>query len=160
MVTIEHPALPRDGRLICGPRPHRPFRESVGALVDLGVSTVACLLEDHEIPGELGAAYATSALSVLRFSIPDYGPPPDAPAFSVFLDDLLRRLHDRETVYLHCFAGLGRTGTALACLLRAAGAVGDPVRLARAVYDPQALESETQQRFARDFSPGRATRSG
>jgi len=160
LVTIAHPALPREGRLICGPRPPRPFHEGVAALIEAGVSTIACLLEEHEMPRELGAAYEATALEVVHFSIPDFGAPPDTLALSVFLDDLLRRLRNRETVYLHCFAGLGRTGTVLACLLKVAGAVDDPVPLVRAVYDPRALESEAQQRFARAFSPRRATRPG
>ena len=159
MVTIVHSALPRQGRLICGPRPQRPFRESVGALVEAGVSTVACLLEDHEVPRELAAAYDTAALEVLRFSIPDFGSP-DEQGVSALLDELLRRLRDRETIYLHCFAGLGRTGTVLACLLKAAGAVDDPVGLVRTLYDPRALESEVQRRFARNFSPRPPTRPG
>ena len=157
MVTIAHPALPPEGRLICGPRPPRPFRDGVAVLAERGVSTIACLLADHEMPAELTAAYETSALEVLRFQIPDFGRPANADALSVFLDDLLLRLRRRETIYLHCFAGIGRTGTVLACLLKTAGAAGDPVELVRAIYDPRALETEEQQRFARAFVP---TRSG
>ena len=154
MVTITHPALPREGFLICGPRPRRPFHEGVAGLVEAGVSTVACLLEDHEMPRELSVAYDTAALELLRFSIPDFGRPPDAYALSVFLGDLLRRLRRHEIVYLHCLAGLGRTGTVLACLLKTAGAADDPVRLVRTIYDPRAVETEEQQRFARAFPPG------
>jgi protein-tyrosine phosphatase len=158
MITIAHPALPPEGRLICGPRPLRPFRESVAALADLGVSTIACLLDDHEMPTDLVAAYDTAALENVRIQIPDFGRPPSAEALSSFLDDLLLRLRRRETIYLHCFAGIGRTGTVLACLLKTAGASDDPVRLVRSIYDARALETEAQQRFARDFVP--ATRPG
>jgi len=153
VVTIAHPALPPEGRLICGPRPLRPFREGVAALVELGVSTIACLLDDHEMPAELVAAYETAALEIVRFQIPDCGRPASAGALSAFLDDLLLRLRRRETIYLHCVAGLGRTGTVLACLLKTAGAPGDPVGLVRAIYDARALETEEQQRFARTFVP-------
>ena len=155
MVTITHPALPREGRLICGPRPVPPFRDGVDALAERGVCTIACLLADHEIPAELAAAYETSALEVLRFQIPDFGRPANAGALSVFLDDLLLRLRRGETIYVHCFAGIGRTGTVLACLLRTAGAASDPVELVRAIYDPRAIETEEQQRFARAFVPTR-----
>ena len=158
MITIAHPALPPEGRLICGPRPSRPFRESVDTLADLGVSTVACLLDDHEMPAELIDAYDTAALEIVRFQIPDFGRPASPAALSAFLDDLLLRLRRRETIYLHCFAGIGRTGTVLACLLKTAGAPGDPVGLVRAIYDARALETEAQQRFARGFVP--ATRPG
>jgi len=128
--------------------------------MDLGVSTVACLLADHEMPAELIAAYETAALEILRFQIPDLGRPASAEALSAFLDELLLRLGRHETIYLHCLAGLGRTGTVLACLLKTAGALGDPVGLVRAIYDARALETEEQQRFARSFVPARATRPG
>ncbi len=157
MVTITHAVLPPEGRLICGPR---PLGKGVASLVDLGVSTIACLLDDHEMPRELVAAYETAALEVVRFPIADFGRPQDADGFIIFLNDLLLRLRRQETIYLHCFAGIGRTGTVLACLLKTAGAVEDPVRLVRAIYDPRALETEEQQRFARAFTPGTATRPG
>jgi len=155
VVTVTHPALPREGRLICGPRPAPPFRDGVAALAEHGVSTIACLLADREIPAELTGAYETSALEILRFQIPDFGRPANAGALSMFLDDLLLRLGRGETIYLHCFAGIGRTGTVLACLLKVAGAAGDPVELVRAIYDARALETEEQQRFARAFVPTR-----
>jgi len=160
VVAITHPALPRDGHLICGPRPPRPFRDGVAALAERGVSTIACLLADHEIPAELTAAYETSALEILRFQIPDFGRPANASALSVFLDDLLLRLRRGETIYLHCLAGIGRTGTVLACLLKAAGAAGDAVELVRTIYDPRAVETEEQQRFARAFVPTRSGSAG
>lgn len=158
MVTIVHPALPSEGRLICGPRPSRPFRDGVAALVDRGVSTVACLLDDHEMAGELVAAYETAPLEILCYPIADFGRPTSTDSLSAFLDELLRRLRRAETIYLHCFAGIGRTGTVLACLLKTAGAAGDPVALVRAIYDARALETAEQQRFARAFAP--ATRPG
>jgi len=128
--------------------------------MDLGVSTVACLLADHEMPAELVAAYETAAVEILRFQIADFGRPASAGALSAFLHELLRRLRRHETIYLHCFAGLGRTGTVLACLLKTAGAAGDPVGLVRAIYDARALETEEQQRFARAFVPTPATSEG
>jgi protein-tyrosine phosphatase len=160
VVTIVHPTLPAAGRLICGPRPSRPFRAGLAALVDAGVSTIACLLDDHEMPAELVAAYETSALELLRYAIADFGRPADTDGLTVFVNDLLDRLRGGETIYLHCLAGIGRTGTVLACLLKTAGAADDPVRLVRAIYDPRALETEEQQRFARAFLPGPATRPG
>src|SRR5262249_47248325 len=128
--------------------------------MDLGVSTVACLLADHETPAELIAAYETAALGVPRFQGPAFGRPGGPEPLSAFLDELLLRLRRHETIYLHCFAGLGRTGTVLACLLKTAGAPGDPVGLVRAIYDARALETEEQQRFARAFVPTPATSEG
>jgi protein-tyrosine phosphatase len=160
MVTIVHPVLPAEGRLLCGPRPSRPFRAGVAELIEAGVGTVACLLDDPEMSAELRAAYETSAVEVVRHPIPDFGRPTDRDALVAFVDDLLDRLRRGETIYLHCRAGIGRTGTVLACLLRRAGAVDDPVTLVRAIYDPRALETEEQQRFARAFASAPATRPG
>jgi protein-tyrosine phosphatase len=160
VITIVHPVLPAAGRLLCGPRPSQPFRAGLAALVDAGVSTIACLLDAHEMPAELVTAYDTSALTILRYAIPDFGRPADAGGLAAFVSDLLDRLRRGETIYLHCLAGIGRTGTVLACLLKTAGAAGDPVELVRRIYDPRALETEEQQRFARAFVPGPATRPG
>jgi protein-tyrosine phosphatase len=160
VVTIAHPALPAEGRLICGPRLARPFRSGVAGLLDAGVSTIACLLADHEMPAELVAAYETSALQIVRYPIADFGRPASADSLRIFVDDLLARMRAGQTIYLHCFAGLGRTGTVLACLLKAAGASGDPVALVRTIYDARALETEEQQRFARAFAPAPSTRPG
>ena len=173
MVIIAHPVLPTGGRLICGPRPDfiaapRParseprdrtqrvsnrFKDGVKVLLDRGVTTIACLLGDAEMPNELVAAYETAGVEILRFPIADFGSPGDVEGFAALLDELLLRLEQRETVYVHCYAGIGRTGTVLACLLKHAGATGDPVRLVRAIYDPRALETDEQQRFARAFAP-------
>jgi protein tyrosine/serine phosphatase len=173
VVTIVHPVLPSAGRLICGPRPDfiaaprtagpeprersqrvsNRFRDGVKVLLDRGVTTIACLLGDAEMPNELVAAYDTAAVEILRFPIADFGRPSDVEGFAALLDELLLRLEQRETVYVHCYAGIGRTGTVLACLLKRAGATGDPVRLVRAIYDPRARETDEQQRFARAFAP-------
>ena len=159
--------------MICGPRPDfiaaprtagpeprdrsqrasNRFRDGVKILLDRGVTTIACLLGDAEMPNDLVAAYQTAAVDVLRFPIADFGRPGDGDGFGALLDELLLRLEQRETIYVHCYAGIGRTGTVLACLLKRAGATGDPVRLVRAIYDPRALETDEQQRFAREFAP-------
>ena len=160
MVTNAHPALPAQGRLICGPRPARPFGAGVATLLDAGVSTIACLLADHEMPAELVAAYETSAVEIVRYPIADFGRPANADTLRTLVGDLLARLRAGQTIYLHCFAGLGRTGTVLACLLKAAGAADDPVALVRTIYDARALETEEQQQFTRAFVSAPATRPG
>jgi protein-tyrosine phosphatase len=54
--------------------------------------------------------------------------------------------------YIGCKAGLGRTGTVLACLAREAGITTDPVAWVRANHDPRAVETPAQEAFARSWA--------
>ena len=152
MIQIVHPTLPARGRLFAGPRPEPPFAAALATLGEAGITTVACLLEPTEVPRPLEAAYARAPLQLLRFPVPDFDVPANTAAFRNFLLDLLRRLGDGESIYLHCRAGLGRTGTALACLLVLAGeSARDAVTLVRTSYQPGAVETSRQQRFVESF---------
>src|SRR4029450_9422193 len=86
-----------------------------------GVPAGACLLDRNELPAALEEAFAECGLRLLHFPVPDMGVPRDARAFRTYLRGLLDRLAAGGTISLHCFAGLGRTGTALACLLMLVG---------------------------------------
>lgn len=95
-----------------------------------------------------------AAEAALLHPIPDFGVPEDAAAFRATLQRFVRLLAaspDRAG-YVGCYAGLGRTGLALACLARMAGIAGDPVAWVRAAYDPRAVETPAQEEFARSFS--------
>ncbi len=144
--------MPARGRLFAGPRPEPPFDAALAALGAAGITTVACLLAPAEVPRALETAYARARSQLLRFPVPDFDVPPDAAAFRDFLLDLLRRLDDGESIYLHCLAGLGRTGTALACLLVLAGeSANDAVGLVRSCYQPGAVETTRQRNFVEAF---------
>lgn len=55
-----------------------------------------------------------------RFAIPDYGVPSVALMRST-LDAIYGAIAAREAIYLHCWGGVGRTGTVVGCLLREQG---------------------------------------
>jgi Polymorphic toxin system, DSP-PTPase phosphatase len=155
VTEILHRRIPGPGRLFAGPMPAPPYDAAVAALRAAGVATVACLLERDEMPPALGVAYGRAGLTVLRFPIIDLGIPIDADAFRVFLRDLLRRLRAGEDLYVHCLAGLGRTGTALACLLVLEGeAARGAVAVVRGCYRPAAVESPAQRQFVEGFEAG------
>jgi protein-tyrosine phosphatase len=153
VIEIVHRSLPARGRLHAGPLPAAPLAAAAAALRAAGVTAVACLLERSETPSALEAAYARAGLPLLRFPVPDMGVPADALAFRVFLLDLLSRLEAGESLYLHCLAGLGRTGTALACLFVLGGeSPGTAVAAVRACYRPEAVERPEQRRFVETFA--------
>lgn len=84
---------------------------------------------------------------------PDWRVPADEVDARDALVDLWRRAAS-ERVEVACTGGLGRTGTALACL-----AVLDGIPAAEAVtwvrhhYDPRAVETPSQRGYVRRFGP-------
>lgn len=100
---------------------------------------------------------ATNAAAAdLLLPVPDFGLP-EPEALRQVLAQLMAAMAHRP-VFIGCRAGLGRTGTVLACLARLCGVADDPVDWVRRHYDPRAVETSAQEAFARlvplDASPG------
>jgi len=93
-----------------------------------------------------------AADAALTVDVPDFGVP-DAAKLRRALDTLLAAMRARPDGAYHigCKAGLGRTGTAMACLAGLAGIPGDTVAWVRAHYDPRAVETAAQEAFVRAF---------
>lgn len=85
---------------------------------------------------------------------PDFGLPADRAGTAAALAEAWTRA-DRERVEVACAGGLGRTGTALACLAVLDGVpAGEAVAYVRAHYSPRAVETPWQRRFVARFEPG------
>jgi len=121
--------------------------EDIVALKALGVTTVVNLTERPLYSDELNAA----GLQSVHFPIPDMGVPEFQPTV-----DLCRRISawmelGRCTV-LHCRAGLGRTGTIIACALvyRGEGAI-KAIELIRKI-NPGYIQTDEQFAFVERFA--------
>ena len=121
------------GKLLAGPYPGAKAKKEaeakLAAFLDLGVSCFVDLTEEGEGPplhpyGELLrtiAAKRGDSVRYVRIPIPDVTVP-----LSWQMKAILATLHsaiaEGETVYLHCWGGVGRTGTVVGCLLVEGGA--------------------------------------
>ncbi len=95
----------------------------LGRYVDAGVTTFIDLTEDGEYhlrpyAAEVVALGAARGIDVAhhRHPIPDLGTP-TAADMSRILDAIDAALARGQTVYVHCFGGIGRTGTVVGCWL-------------------------------------------
>ena len=103
----------------------------LGRYLDNGVTTFLDLTEAGEYhlrpyaaPVQQMAAARSLVVSHQRLSIPDMGIP-TLDFMTCILNTLDEALAQGETVYVHCFGGIGRTGTVVGCWLVRHGLTGE-----------------------------------
>lgn len=113
----------------------------------LGVTTLATLEETATIPRE---ALERRQIRSVHFPIVDMGAPSldDAARFVAATRD---RIANGEIVAIHCRAGLGRTGTMLACHLIAEGDAACRAIVRIRSLNPLWIQSQAQLDFLRAF---------
>jgi protein-tyrosine phosphatase len=111
------------GRLGIMPRPRGGewLEDEIAGWKAGGVDVVLCLLQSNEI-AELDLAAEERlcrdfGITYLAFAIPDRGVPADAVKFKQLALDLCDRLRKRQSVAIHCRAGIGRASLAAACAM-------------------------------------------
>jgi protein-tyrosine phosphatase len=91
-----------------------------------GLALVVCLTPRDEIE-ELSPEYhaaierGQAAYEWMHLPVPNFGVPPDARGFRTAIERIAGRLQHGDSVLMHCAAGMGRTGSAAACVLKALG---------------------------------------
>lgn len=110
------------GRLLAGPYPHA--RARITRLRNLGVTLFLDLTE----PGEYGSlAYDAAGGRAARRPMRDYTAP-SRDGMREILDLIDAELAAGEVVYVHCYGGIGRTGTVVGChLVRHGTPPGDAI---------------------------------
>ena len=176
------PGLPNDafwfedGAILAGPYPGKPTRvaaaASLDALLDLGITCFVDLTEEGEGPGPRGlhpyeallreraAARGVDAWHV-RMPIRDVDVP-EPWRMRAILDLIATARASGRRVYVHCWGGVGRTGTVLACRVADLGWGADEAlsrlaharrHTARAKAGRVAPETATQVAFVRAWRP-------
>jgi protein-tyrosine phosphatase len=103
-----------------------------------GLAMVVCLTPRDEIE-ELSPDYAAAILRKdrpyqwMHLPVPNFGVPPDADSFRGAIERVAQRVRAGDAVLMHCAAGMGRTGSAAACVLKALGlSTGEALERVRA----------------------------
>jgi protein-tyrosine phosphatase/ADP-ribosylglycohydrolase len=119
------------GRLLAGEYPGSMSRadamERVQRLLAAGVTSFIDLTEEGELPeyDTLLPELTERRVRYRRLPILDHGLPDSAAHMARILDLIESELAAGQCVYLHCRAGIGRTGTAVGCYLVRSGLSND-----------------------------------
>lgn len=134
----------------------RDLQADVASLRASGAQLLVTLLPDAELAmlgmQQLPQAVEAAGMEHRRLAIADYGVG-DALAVQELIDTLIGRLEGGEDVVVHCRAGLGRTGTLAASLLRRLGA--DPQAAIETVRAkrPGSVETRAQEAAVASIAP-------
>ena len=113
---------------LCGKHAIGPDPEA--ALARVHATTAVCLNEEHELadryPQYVAWLNQVAPARAIWFPIPDLHAPSLAAA-TALIDELTGRLHDGQSLLMHCGAGIGRAGTIAAALMLALGTPHDQV---------------------------------
>jgi ADP-ribosylglycohydrolase/protein-tyrosine phosphatase len=136
MATDDSPPIPNSywvqpGALLAGEYPGSMSRadamERVRKLLAAGITSFIDLTEEGELPEyeKLLPELTERRVRYRRMPVLDHSVPESPAHMARILDLLDNELHAAQCVYLHCRAGIGRTGTAVGCHLVRNGMTND-----------------------------------
>ena len=147
---------------MAGEYPGHRFNQAVtprrlDALLEAGITTFIDLTEPNErVPYEPvlseRAGYYQIETHYHRFSIGDFGIP-SSQNMRATLDTIHNALANGSKPYIHCWAGMGRTGTAVGCYFVETGMNGKDalLKVDRLCYYAPSPQTKGQKDFVRNW---------
>ena len=142
------------GRLLAGEYPRNADEETsaekLRAYLDAGVTFFLDLTEEGELTPYREALERMAGAGAVhcRMPIPDLCVPPSRAHMAEILDRIDGALAEGHVVYVHCWGGVGRTGTVVGCYLVRRGMTGD-----EALATVASRWTTMQKRYRRRRSP-------
>lgn len=147
---------------LAGEYPNEKWAETAPPILrSLMNADVKCFI-DLTVEGEL-APYDLflEGQEYLRFPVQDVSVPRSKDKMRAILDAIDERLAAGKGVYVHCWGGVGRTGTVVGCWLARHGKY-KPLQKLQELWQPsrkaqmgrQCPETEQQRRFIKDWKAG------
>jgi protein-tyrosine phosphatase len=159
------------GTLLAGEYPgtyvEADTREKLAKFLDAGIRTFIDLTEERELSSYEPILQALAAerdieTTHIRQSIRDYDIPRERAQMVSILTTIRDEIAAGRPVYVHCWGGIGRTGTVVGCWLVEQGLSGDEAlhriaELRRGTSDGRVRspESDEQCRYVREWLEGR-----
>ena len=122
------------GRFLAGEYPSslnpKHAKKRLQKFLNVGIRVFVNLTEAHELPGydgilkELASKMGVEVLTT-RAPIEDMRTPHDTTDTLRILNMIDQSLGDNQSVYVHCWGGIGRTGTVVGCHLVRQGMSGE-----------------------------------
>lgn len=160
------------GRLLAGEYPGHLFareltRKRLDAFLEADFNLLINLTRENEAEDYAAilqeqAAYYQKSVECLRFPIGDFGLPSRLEMTQI-LDEIDKALENDRRVYLHCYGGIGRTGTTVGCFLVRHGLTGEQAlqqlaewwrEVPKSARFPHSPETNEQFKFIRQWPKG------
>jgi protein-tyrosine phosphatase len=143
--------------LMSAPGPRSDVADNLTSLRDTHrCALLVSLTGEYELEllgiSDLVARCAALGLAIIRFPIGNFSTPDTPDELVPLVTSVLDTARGGGTVFIHCWAGLGRSGMVAACSLAAGGIAPDDAIVTVRRYRRGAIETPEQEAYVHRFA--------